>query len=90
MKRVKTQIFRMCLNLNDYLFKASRYDSRSIYMNAMVITNQKQFHRYTKTKKKGAQQYHKEIHQTTMVETKRRNKEIRTAKITGKLGIKWQ
>ena len=39
---------------SDYLFKASRYDSGSIYMNAMVITNQKQFDRYTKNKKKGA------------------------------------
>lgn len=45
------------------------------YMNAMVITSQKQFDRYTKTKKKGAQQYYKETHQTTVVETKRRNKE---------------
>ena len=59
-------------------------------MNAMVITNQKQFNRYTKTKKKGAQQYYKEIHQTTVVETKRRNKEIRTTKTIGKLGIQWQ
>lgn len=59
-------------------------------MNAMVITSQKQFDRYTKTKKKGAQQYNKETHQTTVVETKRRNKEIRTTKTTGKLGIKWQ
>lgn len=58
-------------------------------MNAMVITSQKQFDRYTKTKKKGAQQYYKETHQTTVVETKRRN-EIRTTKTTGKLGIKWQ
>lgn len=56
----------------------------------MVITSQKQFDRYTKTKKKGAQQYYKETHQTTVVETKRRNKEIRTTKTTGKLGIKWQ
>ena len=56
----------------------------------MVITNQKQFNRYTKTKKKGAQQYYKEIHQTTVVETKRRNKEIRTTKTIGKLGIQWQ
>jgi len=59
-------------------------------MNAMVITNQKQFNRYTKTKKKGAQQYYKETHQTTVVETKRRNKEIRTTKTIGKLGIQWQ
>ena len=59
-------------------------------MNAMVITSQKQFDRYTKTKKKGAQQYYKETHQNTVVETKTRNKEIRTTKTTGKLGIKWQ
>ena len=29
----------MCLNLNDYQFKTSRY--RSTYMNPMVNTNQK-------------------------------------------------
>ena len=31
----------MCLNLNDYQFKASRYNYGSTYMSSMVITNQK-------------------------------------------------
>ena len=31
----------MCLNLNDYPFKTSRYSYRSTYMNPMVTTNQK-------------------------------------------------
>ena len=32
----------MYLNLNDYQSKASRYSHRSIYINAMLTTNQKQ------------------------------------------------
>ena len=31
----------MCLNLNDYQFKVSRYSYGSTYMNSMAITNQK-------------------------------------------------
>ena len=31
----------MCLNLNDYLFKTSRYSYRSTYMNPTVTANQK-------------------------------------------------
>lgn len=30
-----------CLNLNDHLFKATRYNYRSTYMNLIIITNQK-------------------------------------------------
>ena len=33
--------FIMCLNLNDYKFKTSRYSYRSTYTNSMVTTNQK-------------------------------------------------
>ena len=31
----------MCLNLNDYQFKTSRYSYGSAYLNSMVTTNQK-------------------------------------------------
>ena len=31
--------FIMCLNLNDYKFKTSRYSYRSTYMNFMVATS---------------------------------------------------
>ena len=37
--RKKCRSLRMCLNLNEYQFKTSRY--RSTYMNPMVNTNQK-------------------------------------------------
>ena len=33
--------FRMCLNLNDYEFKTSKYIYMSIYVSLMVTTNQK-------------------------------------------------
>ena len=33
--------FRMCLELNDYQLKTSRYSYRSICINSMVATNQK-------------------------------------------------
>ena len=34
------RFFIMCLNLNDYTFKTSRYSYRSTYINSMVTTNQ--------------------------------------------------
>ena len=55
-RRKNVDFFRMCLNLNDYQFKTSRYTST--YMNPMVITNKKTYNRYTKTKKKGTQTFH--------------------------------
>ena len=58
-ERSKTcRSFRMCLNLNDYQFKTSRYNYQSIYMSPMVTTNQKNYNRYTKTTEKGTQAYH--------------------------------
>ena len=47
----------MCLNLNDYQFKTSRYNHRSTYMNPMVTRNQNPT-MDTKTGEKGAQAYH--------------------------------
>ena len=37
----KSRYFRMCLSLNDYQFKSSKYNYRSTYVNPTVITNQK-------------------------------------------------
>ena len=48
----------MCLNLNDYWFKTSRYNYRSTHINPMVTTNEKWYNRYTKTKKKETQAYY--------------------------------
>ena len=49
--------FGMCLNLNDYHLKISRYSYRSTCMNPMVTTNQKAY-RYTTATVKGTQAYH--------------------------------
>ena len=37
----KYRFFRMCLNLNEYQFKSSRYTYRSTYKNSMVTINKK-------------------------------------------------
>ena len=45
--------FRMCLNLNDYQYKSSRYNYGSTYMNHIVTTNQKHtITTHTKTQRK--------------------------------------
>ena len=36
-EQLKHKSFRMCLNLNDYMFKTSRYSFLSTYMNPMAI-----------------------------------------------------
>ena len=89
-KKFKCRSFRMCLNLKDYQFKASRYNYGSIYMNPMVTTNQKPTIDTQKLRRKELKHTTKENHQITMGETKRRNEQRRTTKTTGKQVIKWQ
>ena len=49
-----------CLNLNDYQFKASRYNYGSPYMNPVVTTNQNPtVEGIVKERKKGIQAYYK-------------------------------
>ena len=63
-------LFRMCLNLNNYEFKSNRYSYRSIYMNPMI--NKSKFHnRYIKNKKK-QKNTTKENHQTTRNKRKKK------------------
>ena len=62
----------MCLNLNDYQFKTSRYSYESIYLNSMVTTDQK--HRFTEIRKKGTQAYYKKIYKRKSSNHKRENK----------------
>ena len=65
----------MCLNLNEYQFKISKYIYRLTYMSFTVTTNQK-FTINTKKKRQRKRQISKhnakEKHQTTMEEIKRR------------------
>ena len=80
----------MCLNINDYQFKTSRYSYRSTYMNPMTTTNRKPTIDTQKLKRK-EQEHTKEYHQTTGEETKRRrNEQGKTIKTTRKQVIKWQ
>ena len=51
----KCRSSQMCLNVNDYHFKTSRY--RSTYLKLMVTTYQKPI-RDKKTREKGTQAYH--------------------------------
>ena len=46
---------RMCLSLYDYQSKASRYRNGLAYLKNRVITNEKKYNRFIKTKKKGTQ-----------------------------------
>ena len=82
----------MCLNLNDYQFKASRYSYGSIYLNSMVTTDQKHTRDSQKPKRKELKHTAKEYHQTTKGKTKRRrrNEQRRITKTTGKQRLKWQ
>ena len=54
----------MCLNLNDYQFKTSRYSYRLIYTNLSVTTIQKPTIDAQKTKRKGSKHNSKENHQS--------------------------
>ena len=85
----KRRSFRMCLNLNDYQFRTSRYIYRSTY----------EPHGYHKSKltidrQKLSRKKHKhtteENHQTTREQTKRREKNRRTTITTSKQVTKWQ
>ena len=79
----------MCLNLNDYYFKTSRYNYRSAYMNLMVTTNQKPTINTQKLKRKEYTHTAKDNPQTTREEAKRRRNEKRiTTKTSGKQVIK--
>ena len=80
----------MCLNLNDYQFKMSRYSYKSIYMNPMVTTNKKPTIDTQNLERKEHKDTAKENHQTTREGTKRKNEQRRTTKTTRKLVIKWQ
>ena len=79
----KCRSFRMCLNLNDYQFKASTYNYRSRYMNPMVTTNQKPTTDSQKPKRKELNHTTKENHETTMGKRKRRVNEQTQAGATG-------
>lgn len=65
----------MCLNLNEYQFKISKYIYRLTYMTFTVTTNQKSTintKKKKKRKRKIPKHNAKEKHQTTMEEIKRR------------------
>ena len=70
----KGRSFRMCLNLNEYQFKTSKYCYRSTYMNPMVTTDQKPTID-TKTERKKHKHTTKENHQTIRAEAKRRKEQ---------------
>ena len=65
--------FRMCLNLNDYQFKTSRYSYRLTYMrNPMVTTNQKPTIDTQKLERKEHKHDTKEIIKHTMAAERER------------------
>ena len=79
------------MNLNDYQFKASRYNYGSTYMNPMVTTNQKPMIDTQKPKRKEPKHRRKENHQTTMGgKKKRRNEQGRTTKNKQTKTKNWQ
>lgn len=65
----------MCLNLNEYQFKISKYIYRLTYTSFAVTTNQKSTINTKKRRqrKRNTQTYAKEKHQTTTEEIKIRN-----------------
>lgn len=65
------RFFRMCLNLNNFLFKTSRRSYISTYMNPMVTTNRTPIIDTQKLKRKKHKHTTKN-HQITKVETKTR------------------
>ena len=79
----------MCLNLNDYQFKESRYSYGPTYLNSMVTTSQKYTIGSQKPKRKKLKCTTNKIHQTIEGKTKRRKEQSRTTKITKKQGLKW-
>ena len=64
--------FSICLNLNDYQYKTSRYSYRSTHMNLMVTSNQKPTTDTQKLKRNEHKHTTKENHQTTREETKKK------------------
>ena len=85
----KCKPFRMCLNLNDYQFKISRYSYRKTCMKPMGTTNQKPTVDTQKLERKEYKHTTNENHQTRGEETKRR-KEQRTVKTIRKQLTKQQ
>ena len=67
----------MCLNLNDYQFKTSRYRYGSRYMNPMVTTNKKPAIDTQNLERKENKHSTKADNQTTREEIKRRRNEQR-------------
>ena len=72
----------MCLNLNDCLFKASKHNYGSTYLNHMVTTNQKPTMDIHKTTKKGMQTYYKRIIKPKWEKKIRINEQRKTMKTT--------
>ena len=78
-------------NLRDHQLNIDCYIHRLLYMNLMVITNQKPIINTQKIKRKETKHNIKESHQTTREENKRRRKEQRkTTKTHRKKVSKWQ
>ena len=80
----KGRYFTMCLNLNYYQFKRSRFSCTSTYMNPVVTTNQKPTVVTQKWRGKEHKHTTKENHQTKKEEAKRRNEQRKTTKTTRK------
>ena len=76
----KCRSFRICLNLNDYQYKTSRYSCKSRCMGAMVTATQKSTIDTQNLKRKEHKHTTKENHQTTREGTKRKRYEQRTTK----------
>ena len=80
--------FSMCLNLNDYQFKRSKYSFMSTYVNSMVITNQIST---TETQKLERKEHKHTLNKTIKPQGKKQKGEMnreRTTK-TNKKVIKW-
>ena len=71
----KCSSFRMCLNLNDYQFKTSRYTYRATYMNPMIMTYQKPQWGTQKLERKEHNHTTKENHQTRGKKWKKNRRE---------------
>ena len=83
-RRVRNVDHLECLILKDYLFKTSRYNYTSTYINPMITTNQKPSTNTQKLERKEYKLTTKENHQTTKQETKRIKEQRRTTKTTRK------
>ena len=66
------QLFKMCLNLENYQLKTSIYNYTSTYMDPTVSTNQKPTIDMQKLNRKEHKHNTKENHPTTKEETKKK------------------